>query len=60
MFSYKICFLRVKNLQAMKNLKMYDLDPEWSFIKAEVARREWKTEGNWEGGGGEGKCLAWF
>ena len=52
MFSYKICFLRVKNLQAMKNLKMYDLDPEWSFIKAEVARREWKTEGNWEGGGG--------
>ena len=28
MFLYKICFLRVMNLQAMKNLKIYDPDPQ--------------------------------
>ena len=39
MFSFKICFLRVKNLEAMKNLKIYDPDPERSFTKAKLARR---------------------
>ena len=38
MFSYKICFLRVKNLQAMKNQKAYERDPERSFIKTKSAR----------------------
>ena len=31
MFSYKICSGSLKNLQAMKNLKIYDPDPERSF-----------------------------
>ena len=38
MFSCKICFLRVQNLQAMKDLKVYDPDPERSFTKAKLAR----------------------
>ena len=33
MFLYKICFLRVPNLQAMKNLKIYDSYTEKSFTK---------------------------
>ena len=40
MFSYKICFLRVKNLKAMRSLKIYDLDPGRSFTKAKVAKRQ--------------------
>ena len=39
MFSYKICFLRVKNLEEMKEIKIYDPDPERSFTKAKLARR---------------------
>ena len=39
MFSYKICFLRVKNLVAIKNLKIYDPDQERSFTKTNFARR---------------------
>ena len=39
MFSYKICLLRAKNLEAVKNLKIYDPDPEWNFSKAKLARR---------------------
>ena len=39
MFSYKICFLRVKDLEAVKNLKMYDADPERNFTKAKLARQ---------------------
>ena len=39
MFSFKICFLRVKNLEAMKNLKINDPDPERSFTKAKLGRR---------------------
>ena len=47
MFSYKIWSLRVKNLQVMKNLKIYDPNPERSFTKAKSAR-QWRTEGNGE------------
>ena len=39
MFSYKSCFLRVKNLEAIKNLKIYDPDQEQSFTKTKFARR---------------------
>ena len=39
MFSYKICFLRVKNLEEIKNLKIYDPDQERSFTKTKFARR---------------------
>ena len=39
MFSYKICFLRVKNLEPIKNLKIYDPDQEQSFTKTKFARR---------------------
>ena len=39
MLSYKICFLRVKNLQVTKKLKIYDPDPERSFTKAKSERQ---------------------
>ena len=50
MFSYKICFLRVKNLEAIKNLKIYDPDQERSFTKTKFARRPRNEEQreNWE------------
>lgn len=39
LFSYKISSLRVKNLQVMNNLKVYDPDPERRFTEAKSARQ---------------------